>query len=73
MFEYKRMGVAAAAALLDMWLEGDIQLTHAEYDALCAKLVELLGDSRDEIWRLQGKRTVERVVRDTIPDTEFED
>lgn len=65
MFEYKRMGVAAAAALLDMWLEGDIQLTRTEYDALCAKLVELLGDAGDEVWRLMGRRP----VADTIPDS----
>jgi len=70
---YNRMGVAAAAAILDLWLEGNMQLTHDEFDKLCSVLVDLLGDARDEVWRLQGRRTGHRTVddvRDTLPDIE---
>jgi len=61
-----RMGVATAACLLDLWLERKMSLTREEYDWLCATLYDLLGECRDEQWRLVG--TMEDTARDTIPD-----
>lgn len=63
---YNRMGVATAATLLELWLEGELQLTKAEFNGLCDRMVALLGDARDEMWRLQGELELDEA--DTDPD-----
>lgn len=54
----RRMGIGAVAVVLDLWCDRQLELSREEYDELCSRLVDLLGDARDEQWRL----------RDTLPD-----
>lgn len=66
---YNRMGVGTCATLIELWLEGELQLTKDEFNKLCDRLVELLGDARDEMWRLQGERLIDsNFEEDTDPD-----
>lgn len=57
----RRMGIGAVAVILDLWCDRQLELSLEEFDELSARLVDLLGDARDEQWRL-------RRTRDTIPD-----
>lgn len=57
-----RMGISTVVAILDLWLERKLEITREEYDWLCARLVDFLGDARDEVWRLR------RLERDTSVD-----
>jgi len=50
----KRMDVAiSAAAKLALFRNRELELTESHFDALVDTLVELLGDARDETWRLR--------------------
>lgn len=53
MHSYNRMGIGAVATMLDLWCDRQLELTREEWDALCARLIDLLGDARDEQWRLR--------------------
>lgn len=45
------VGIATAAALLELWMNRQLELTLEEYDLLVDALIELLGETRDEQWR----------------------
>lgn len=64
MHSVRRMGIGAVATVLDLWLNRQLELTESQYDELCERLVDLLGSSRDEIWRLRR----DGAERDTAPD-----
>lgn len=61
-----RMGISTVVALLDLWLDRKFELLPEEYDWLCARVVDFLGESRDEVWRL--RRLESEGDRDTDPD-----
>lgn len=61
-----RMGIATVVSLLDLWLDRKFELSASEYDWLCSRIVDFLGDSRDEVWRLRRLEAVD----DNVPDTE---
>lgn len=46
------MGATTCCCLLELFLTKKIELTEWEFDQLCEKLITLLGDSRDETYRL---------------------
>lgn len=54
MHSWNRMGIGAVATMLDLWCDRQLELTREEYDGLCGRLVDLLGDCRDEQWRIRG-------------------
>lgn len=45
------VSMAAAAALLELWMDRKLALTEEEYDTLVDAVIELLGATRDEQWR----------------------
>lgn len=61
-----RMGIATVVALLDLWLDRKFEITPEEYDWLCSRVVDFLGESRDEVWRLRRHGLLED--QDTDPD-----
>lgn len=61
-----RMGISTVVALLDLWLDRKFEITPQEYDWLCSRVVDFLGESRDEVWRL--RRLESEGDRDTDPD-----
>lgn len=70
MHSIRRMGIGAVATMLDLWCDRQLELSRRDYDELCSRLVDLLGDCRDEQWRLRG--TLDDEDRHTSPDTERE-
>lgn len=60
-----RMGIATVVSILDLWLDRKMEITHEEYDWLCARCVDFLGEARDEVWRLRRLEAM-----DTIHDTD---
>jgi len=60
-----RMGISTVVALLDLWLDRRWEISHEEYDWLCSRLVDFLGEARDEVWRL--RRLELEGDRDTYP------
>lgn len=64
-----RMGISTVVALLDLWLDRKFEITLEEYDWLCSRVVDFLGESRDEVWRL--RRLESEGDRDTDPGSEY--
>jgi len=46
-------GVIASLTLLELWIKKELVLTESEYDELVDTVIEFLGDTRDERYRLK--------------------
>jgi len=49
----EHVGLVVAAYILEQFLQGTWVLDEDEYEELCDALIALLGDSRDERYRLR--------------------